>query len=517
MTLPKILAFLGLLVHLPLVRGIGEGPNGIYAVDGETALVADTDFNSVVLVNVRTGGVVEELSMDGYFEEELQLEFDWETKTGKTPHFVGITSCETCEFILATYFSMEYANGTKVGNFDQTVIRLDLKKPLSSWRDHEIGLENATAVRWTAPDQNFEFRMITMNEDGTQAYIADLLGHIWILDPLSIGTETDPMLTELAKFDEVKGVMLSDRPDELIATGESGVAFVNTTTGEKTCTVEHEEWPLSRRDAVMDPTQPDTLILFAGGGLREVIGVRKHCSDGTPLTLGPMKKYNGQRAWLDGDSQKKKPRFARPHTFRIMPSFSGGSPTEIILTDMDNGVLRLVQLGSKRWQTSTIIYKYDNDRMNGHNSNRSLVGSGTQPTLKQCPNDSWVPSVGDDGDGFCWKSIGKAKKFNDAEKKCAKAATGGRLCTAFEASRSQGEIGTANFFEDASWTSFACESCWHGFPGYCTPKKGDKEIDTWSEGHLTTQVLMSSGKRIVESKCTRDKKKRSIVCCVDAL
>lgn len=508
----KMRIFLSIFIPR-IVHGWGEGPIGIYSVDAETVLVGDSDQNAFFLVNVRTGGAEGKLSLDAYFDD---LTFDPKTRTGHIPHLVGLTSCESCSYFLATYHAMHHSDRER--NIHETIFKFDLKRPLVHWRDNDIGLENASISKWSLKKEN-GLRMLTLNKDGTLAYVADLPHGIWSFQPHLIGSAPElaaPELTKVAEIEKPRSVQLTGIPNELLVTGEYGVTIINLDTGE-TCTVEHEDWPHSSRDAVMDPTNEDTIIFFAANRLHELIGARKYCEDGSVVTLNITKRMNGNKGWLDGDGTLDNPtQFARPHCMTLMPSMSGGTSTELLLSDTDNGVLRMVQLDkNQRWRTSTIIYDYTNDRMENKYSTgpRTLAPMAT-PLQTQCPDSSWKLSTPDNNDNFCWKSMGKSRKWSRAKQMCK--VNGGRLCTAFEVRIDQSKTRVTGFFANDAWTSFACNGCWHPFPRMCTSsRKGEKKA--WRSGHMTAQVTVTStGKRIIENRCRLHNKKRQVMCCADS-
>ena len=244
-----------LLARIVRVHGWGDGPIGLYAIDSQTALVCDSDRDAIFLVDIRTGGAIATVSMAAYWD--ARMTFNPQTRTGDTPHLVGIASCSSCLYFLATFHTMHFEQGEKTTTSER-ILRFELKNPLADWRDGNVGLEHATIVEWTLPPkQGVRVRMITLDETGTLAYVANFNGAVLSFDPLFspgyIGAGgASPQLTEVATLHKARSVQLTGIPGEILAAGEADVAFINVTTGE-TCTVGHGL--LACRDAVMDPTR----------------------------------------------------------------------------------------------------------------------------------------------------------------------------------------------------------------------------------------------------------------------
>lgn len=490
-----------------------EGPVGVYPVDSRRALVANSDRESIMLVDVSQANVIEELRLQ-YHPRFANLHFNKSTKTGSYFHIVCIASCPVCDFVIVTGHELILSGGKRQSEGTDYVFRLDLAKPTAGLAHDgdRIGLADAKFTFFDSDSAEFgDLRMLEVSEDGKQAFAADHAKHVfWKFDPRQTG-DSAAFEQVAIPHNESRGIhLVSDggpRGDQLLVTSKTGIYFHDLSTDGDHCAFDlsHVCGPLQIWSAVIDPQRPDVVLASSttdGSVIFEVIGVpclqqksrtlalrgRGGGLKGSHLTIDDVEHAQcnvvagnrEQKGFRDGVGQEVL--FTRPHHMRLIPD----QTRRLLLSDLDNQALRIIVVrpGANFGSISTAFWIEQSHHR--------------QTSSQKCAELGWQSLTS----SVCGQMLGEQGSWNDADERCVKA--GGRLCTGSEVSEKKGA---------AIWTASVCRPCWHSYPN----------VDECEDYRLTESVynnasgghILVKGEDVKDFLCAPDAQRASVLCCAD--
>ena len=456
-----------LSMALDLVTGTGKGPIGLFAVDDRFAVVADSEFNGLFVVDVLLGGVVGSRLWPG----DGSAPKSWNSMT-------GLASCPTCDFIFVTT-----SHGAKFW-------RLHLDRPLAEMgqkRDF-LSLHRAPIVE-CGDDGIQSTRMVAISEDGKHGFLATFYDGVFHFDPRD---RARPQLTNVLDKTIAKkasGVSVSQDGKTLYVTLYSSVLVASVTAqpqSEKSGVRNLKIGKLCHKSSlhIRETAEVNGVLYVVGhpGGRNPGMVVfavqpkRQSCSE----VAGNSKKPTG---WLDGVGDQV--RFSRPHQIIRFG-------TDVLLSDIDNRALRRIDLSSEdKFHVSTV--PYDEGNLWGR------LWQGATATKQPLIEDLDV-----------FGSVNASTGAKEA-KFCAQ--QGLKLCSLsslrLEASSQKTRLPEAM----SVFTSQPCNSCWLHYPGQCPPpspsdKASSRDNAAWGYGtqmvaHFETKGHHAKGPRL-RFECQKD-------------
>ena len=423
----------------PLVLGSGKGPDGVWPIGPRYSLVADKNWDALLLVDFVEGGVAGRLDF-------LSM-----------PRLVSVATCVTCPFIIAA------ANGDQ---WDRRLFRVVLSRPLAN--STAPGATLSAGRIEVLPHQLGNPRMMEMTRDGSTCYLSDHeRGVVWRFDPRAPAGSTMSVVAKVAK---ASGLWLTADGAEMLVTTEKdkpGVIRIELPGGRMHALNTKDCQAGNYRQAAYDPYAKGTVLIMVhpddvGSVLLELSEASGHCAE----LVGNKKHGSG---WLDGVG--KEAHFTRLHHFALVPSVGA-----ILASDMDNRALRLVLLSppQSRGQTRSVLYneppEYSSrDTAAPHGvagmAEGSLEVNGLLPPRSRLPCASlrWRASA----DGTLCMATLAGGSHEHAHAACARA--GARLCHPHELRGPAAALRGAVLASVGgwTWTAHRCASCWMHGPLQC--------------------------------------------------
>ena len=412
------------VVWLGLAGATGKGPIGMYAIDERYAIVADSEFNGLLVIDLWMGGVVGRRLWPSVGSEPT-----------KWPSLTGVASCDSCCFVYASSTS-----GVKIW-------RVDLERPLAEMaRDGNFdALARAKIVARPVAEIQTS-RMIALSSDGTHGYIADNkagLFHFWphARDnaPQNVTRIIGPKLAKAAS-----GVALSSDGAKLFVTLYSAIVVAAPTDRvQGSGSVSHVDVSklCGARLHVRECAEVSGVLYVvghpdgnnAGMAVFAIDPKKRLCS----VLAGDTRSPTG---WRDGVGTHA--RFSRPHQL-----VRGRGGADLLLTDIDNRAVRRVELSSSDetlyGRVSTIHY---DERLW---EQLWAARPSTPPTQRIV--SSTAANETQHGATL-------------AHEAAACAARGAELCSPAALRSSSVALRGRR-----TWTSQSCHSCWLRYPGTCPP------------------------------------------------
>ncbi|KAH8098136.1 hypothetical protein JL720_1064 [Aureococcus anophagefferens] len=310
------------------------GPVGIYAIDARYVVIADSNFNALLVVDAKLGGAVGALSWPlDKNGTRVTAASDPQTWVSLT----GVASCPTCGFATSPNHGAEFW-------------RVSLPEPLAAMaaRRDFAGLGNASVaplalvVDGANLTHSGKLRMVRVSADGSAGYVAHLSRGVFAFDPRRTGAAMPAK-----RILEADGAAGSSSPttNELATT--MGAVLVlktrNASAAPRAVKVQSACNGHHARDAV----KADGLFYVISGpqqgaGCKGLFEVGEACR----LLTARTRSVN----WVDGPYSAA--HFSRPHAMTRLPG------TDLIaLTDIDNRAVRLYAFrGPAKGEVTTVPY-----------------------------------------------------------------------------------------------------------------------------------------------------------------
>ena len=526
---------------VPRCSSTGKGPVGIYAIDARYVVIADSNFNALLVVDAKLGGAVGALSWPlDKNGTRVTAASDPQTWVSLT----GVASCPTCGFAYVT------------SNHGAEFWRVSLPEPLAAMaaRRDFAGLGNASVaplalvVDGANLTHSGKLRMARVSADGSAGYVAHLSRGVFAFDPRRTGAAMP--VKRILEADGAAGLQFADDENELLATTMGAVLVLKTRNAsaapravkvQSACNGHHA------RDAV----KADGLFYVISGpqqgaGCKGLFEVGVSCNHDvrsspertastSPSPSTSMAKTSHCEAcrlltartrsvnWVDGPYSAA--HFSRPHAMTRLPG------TDLIaLTDIDNRAVRLYAFrGPAKGEVTTV--PYDDGLW------RRLLGGAPRPRPARPQVGAAAPRARDGGAAaeacaarglaLCGVADLAASDAWARDLRRAGTTTTTTTATALAAkatARARDFLGLgAGAPGDAPaapalWTSQRCASCWLHWPGECAATDHDKNSKSYTKatwGHDRRLLARAERDGALRYEC-RDAAKPALtadVCC----
>lgn len=458
MRLVSLFVFVLLLLTSVEVLAKGKGPIGLWAIDENYVLVADSSLPGIVLVDIAKGVALERLKMHG--------------------NPTCITSCPDCDF---AFITGKNGNSWKL-IFDQPIQEL-MKEAgylnLSSRKLKRIKL----SYKDGSNNGKIDARQCLLDADGKTAYIAALydgevfalrFGKSGALESLSVESKEISLYNRLMKKIGLKevakegpyGLHWGEDGNLLVANHKRDVLRMSR-DGEVVSVYRLKDYDCKGmngktvylRAAIDDPNDHRAMLLLTSHPrfydaalwrlVRNINGEPESCS----LVAGTI---GGTSGWVDAEGENTDAQFTRAHYFVLRPQSDG---RELIISDIDNRSLRVLDI--QTGETSTVMYDRD-VRLRVSGSNKKSRQSCSEVTPASM-NVVETPAGGEACVHFDKSSLSIVRSQSDAEAYCG--SIGGRLCEPSELR----QVGFNLSF--SAFTAAECGSCWQPeFEDTCDPQ-----------------------------------------------
>ena len=475
---------------------LGEGPIGIWPASERHVLLADTSLPGLVLVDLKSGTTVERLAVPD-----------------ERP--IGVSSCESCNFILIT--------GSKRENPGRRYAIWLLQLPDSTSnlleRQGKLGLSDGTLkkLQYVNTDGPLtDARINLVSPDGKYGYFATSNDRA----VYRIDFSPTPTFSKLFEEHSVKPFGLNWGKDgNLLVTMHKKRIWRMTAEGEllNTHNLAEAKCPgidrhkANLRASLDHPLQEDSLLVLASIPKSYDALIWELDYGSKPVKCRVFTGSIGQDSgWVDGIGSDAD--FSRPHYMVFRP---GKYPHHIIVSDIDNRALRIVDAET----ADTFSIMYDRDRR------LREIGTGALRSLAGCEQFGWRTrniTIDSRIHTFCIQP-----DRTDLQQHTLLEAIGhchalkARLCEPYEL-RSTGSRSSSGF-----WTGAPCASCWKRTaedrcPGNIQTFKTDGLVhsdpdfrQSWNTGQGVEVYSHDARESVTQCRPNVEEHAAATLCCAD--
>ena len=447
------------LLLRPFVLGTGKGPVGLYAVDERYVVVADSNFDALIVVDTRLGGVAGRLLWPVDSDGARLGVANATAEKKRWVSLTGVASCDRCPFAYVT------------SNHGAEFWRVDFARPLAEMaRRGDFGDVATATVAAAAPDgldAATWLRMVAISGDGTRGFVADLKRGLFEFDPRAHPSNLSLAVPSRNGTLKLAGLRFGDDEKTLVAVSFDEIVVVDLATmGTRALPLD-----ACRAQHAREAVEVDGKYYVVSGpktrhGRSESKAVYE--VDGASGACSALTSTRGDLGWRDGPGDAV--RVSRPHGIARLP----GEGLRLALTDIDNRAVRLVTVAVRpppgRTSATVSTVPYDDADL-WH----ALYGGGQPRPAPAAPRFSSLPRD-------------KSKTATAADAACG--AEGGRSCRPADLRDAAWLRGLDEPF--AAWTNGTCQSCWLHWPGTCGHSPKRDRIDQLARAKWGANVRMAA-------------------------
>jgi len=514
-----ILLLSQLLSLLPPVFANGKGPVGIYAINDQYALITDSNFDALLIVDLKWGGTVSVLELTTKLSSTCSKN---ESGSQVLIDPTGVASCDTCHYayITSAHCQMFY----EVGPFDQPLLKMAGDSNSNNIGNFSSFSEASIRDVWPwSSNMKSKLRMVKVHREGGIGYIAskthgvlrfklDSLGKVLEEGDVILenGNKTYIHKTKIHDSPRYTGLSLTNNDNYLLVAGFKAVYILDVTSplAKAPAKVVYEinlaslcepKGSILFRNALLVGIENNILYvdgrigrsMMGGNGIslhRLVLNTQDDVAKWGQCESVVGNAYHSV-GWRDKCSHAAA--ITRPHDMVILP----GSENVIIMTDIDNHAIRTVEINNSN--ANDLISSPHCHCVKTVSYDEGLwyrIKKKQPPPLPRVPFISYV-------------SVDAPVKFLRVRNHC-RALKNSDLCTLRDLRHSifRHEDIWNNYHNHnenghsvpAFWTIESCEGCWKKDPGVCTNK--DPNWD--SDYRMLATVNLDGDNFGIQTECT---------------